>query len=166
MRVRRPVLCLLLASCAMPSSAEHRVEHDASIDFGRYRTYAYRKGTPAARPQIQQWIEDAIDRELAADGLQRVDGEADLHVKTYAYAETGTAESLTFAYDPAWGAGVLVLDPRAITTGTLIVDLQDAGSGATVWRGQANKAITGDPDKAKKKIDGLTRKMFQDYPPR
>jgi len=166
MNGRRTLLCSIVALFVLPVLAEQHVEHDSSIDFGKYRTYAYRKGTPAARPEVQQWIEAAIDHELAADGLKRIDGGADLYVKTYAYAETGIAQGLTFAYDPAWDVGVVMLDTRGITTGTLIIDLQDAESGATVWRGQASKAIAADTNKAKKKIDGLTRKMFKDYPPR
>ena len=166
MNGRRALVCFVLALFAMPISAEQHVEHDPSIDFGKYRTYAHKEGTPAARPEVQQWIEAAIDRELEGDGLQRVDVDADLHVKTYAYAVTGASQSLMFAYDPAWNVGVVMLDTRAVTTGTLIVDLRDSESGATVWRGQASKAIAADTNKAKKKIDALTRKMFRDYPPR
>lgn len=169
MRGRRTppwLLLSLLAALALPALAEQHVEYDRSVDFGKYRSYAYRKGTPAARPEIQEWIERTVDRELAADGLVRVEGDADLYVKTYAYAETGMSQTLNFAYDPAWDVGVVYMDARGVTTGTLIVDLVDAGTGGTVWRGQASKAVATDPDKAKRKIDALTRKMFKSFPPR
>ena len=131
MHARRTLVYLVLALFAMPLAAEQHVEYDRAVDFGKFRTYAYRKGTPAARPEIQKWIESAIDRELTADGLERVEDEADLYVKTYAYAQTGASQTLNYEFDPTWYVGVVTFDTRSVTTGTLIVDLREAGTGAT-----------------------------------
>lgn len=168
MRIRSAPVCLGLALfLTSPAVAELRVQHDDSVDFGRYRTYAWKKGTPAARPEVQQWVVDAVERELAAKGLSKAaEGEADLFVKTYAFGQTDVAAGLAYTYIPSWNAGVLRFDINDVNTGTLIVDLVDPATDAAVWRAMASKAVSRDVAKARKKIDSLTRKMFKSYPPR
>jgi hypothetical protein len=167
MRIRIALISLALGLFLSPSVAELKVQHDDSVDFGKYRTYAWKKGTPAARPEVQQWVVDAVERELTAKGLHKAaEGGADLFVKTYAFGQTEVDAGFTYSYIPSWNVGVLSFDVNDINTGTLIVDLIDPATDAAVWRGMASKAVSRDVAKAQKKIDNLTKKMFNSYPPR
>ena len=45
------------------ASGAVKVDHEVGVDFTGYKTYAWRQGTEAARPQVQQWIVAAVERE-------------------------------------------------------------------------------------------------------
>ena len=67
-------LWVMLALVASPGFGEVKVGYDENVDFGSYRTYAWREGTPAALAEIQQLLVDTIDGELQEGGLRRVEG--------------------------------------------------------------------------------------------
>jgi hypothetical protein len=167
MKVYRALICLGALVFASLAVAGVKVQHDDSVDFGKFRTFAWKKGTPAAYPQVQQWVVDYVERELMAKGLQRADeGEADLVVRTYAFGQTEVAAGYSYTFIPHWNAGVFRFDVNDVNTGTLIVDLSDASTDIPVWRAIASKTVSRDVAKAQKKIDGITKKMFRSYPPR
>ena len=61
------VLSLALAAfLVLPAAAGIKVDHEAGVDFAAYHTYAWRPGMEAARPQVQGWIVNAVERELKA----------------------------------------------------------------------------------------------------
>ena len=66
------------------------VDYDRSADFPRFKTFAFKEGTPADNPFVQERIEAAIRRELEAKGLSMIDGDADLNVVTHAAVTTQT----------------------------------------------------------------------------
>ena len=91
------------------------------------------KGTEAPNTLVEKRIRAAVDDQLRAKGLTRVEGEADLHVITHATTTTGSRLDVTsYGYGgyvgwkgfTTWtpGTGVQVRD---YTTGTLVVDLVD-----------------------------------------
>ena len=53
------LLVLLLLVC--PAVADEKIAFDPEIDFSKCKTYTWGKGTPAARAQVQRWIDLAID---------------------------------------------------------------------------------------------------------
>jgi hypothetical protein len=142
------------------------VVHDESVDFSRYHTYTWQEGTPAGNPQVQVWIVGAVDRELAAAGLRKVEGAADLYVVSHASAQIDWSAAGMYVYSIAWDVGFLKSDVTAATRGTLVVDLVDAGSNRAVWRGTAGKTLV---DKTlrqvSKKVDKIVKKLFRDFPP-
>ena len=141
------------------------VEHDREADFSRYTTYAWGEGTPARRPDAQDLIVAAVDRELAASGLRKVDGGAPLNVLTHALVDKHTLEKLADpTYFKFW-SGVNIVDPTTLKEGSLVVDLQDAESGAIVWRGLATATVDKSFKKIGRKIDKVVAKMFRDFPP-
>jgi hypothetical protein len=168
MRMTRPAFWVCLALIASPVFGDVNVGHDENTDFGSYRTYAWREGTPAAIPKVQQWIVDAIDRELQDRGLRRVEGEADAYVSTIAYANMDLVVRGSFVQRSNYYASVSVLtaDTMNQTTGNLIVDFFDPASDEPVWRGVAAEAFNANKvAKAQKKIEKIVQKMFKDFPP-
>jgi hypothetical protein len=63
-------------------AAEINVNYDWQADFTRYKTWRWRKGTPAPDPIEDKRLRDAIESRLAARGLSRVDSRGDLEVST------------------------------------------------------------------------------------
>ena len=161
----RIALGLLALTCATVAAAGVKVDYDAGADFSKYRTYAWKPGAPALIPEIEQMIVDTVDEELAADGLTRVEGEADLYVSTYAIGEEmaklGVSAELL-------GAGFVLLKPdvRMNKAGTLLVRLADGESGEPVWHGWGSKTFGENPSGVEQKVGKVVRKMFREYPPR
>ena len=164
-RIARSVLVLLALACATAAGAAVKTDFDAAVDFSKYRTYAWKPGAPALVPEIEQTIIDSVDAELAADGLKRVEGEADLYVSTYAIRENLTDLSVSAEF---LGAGIVMLKPdvRLNKAGTLLVRLVDAGTGTPVWHGWATKTFGENPSRVEQRVDKFVRKMFRDFPPR
>jgi hypothetical protein len=141
------------------------VEFDREANFARYTTYTWGEGTPARRPDVQELIVNAIDRELAARGLRKVEKGAALNILTHALFEEHTLKKLADpTYFKFW-SGVNIVDPSMLTTGTLVVDLQDVSSEAIIWRGLATGMINKSFKKIGRKIDKVAAKMFRDFPP-
>jgi len=151
----------------LPAVAEIKVDHEPDVDFESYKTYAWKPGTEAGRPQVQQWVVSAVERELKAAGLRKVqDRRADLYVVTHAYANMDTRAHGGYVHLDRYDVGVITSDVIATTTGVLVVDLIDGESERPVWRGMATE-VMGLPEmeKVHKKVDKLTRKMFKSFPP-
>jgi hypothetical protein len=156
---------LSLALVASPVFCDVKVDHDPAADFGSYHTYGWREGTPAASPEVQEWIVEAIDRELQEKGLRRVEGEVDLYVSTVAYGQMDVDDRANYVRLRG-GWGVITSDVVESTTGHLIVDLIDAPSDEPVWRGVAEKVFKSpNLNKARKKIEKMIEKMFAEFPP-
>jgi Domain of unknown function (DUF4136) len=169
------IVGLMGAALVTSASAKVTVDHDKSADFSARRTYAWVKGTEAPNQLVEKRIHDAVDEQLRAKGLTRVEGEADLHVTTHATTSTGGRLDVTSygyggyvgwdgftAWTPGTGASL-----RAYTTGTLVVDLVDPAGNKLMWRGVAAETlgINPNPEKVTKKILKVTRVMFRDFPP-
>jgi hypothetical protein len=158
----------MLALSALPMSAAVTVDQVEGIDFTGYRTYAWRSGTEAARPQVQAWIVSAVERELKAKGLRRVsDRRADVYVVTHAYAEMGSQVRGNYVHLDVYDVGVITSEVVGTTKGVLMIDLIDGESERPVWRGLASE-VMGDPslEKVHKKIDKFVKKMFKSFPAR
>lgn len=163
--ITRALQAAALLLLAAPVHAGVSVEFDREADFSRLTTYTWEQGTPARRPDVQALIVAAIDRELAARGLERVDGGGALNLIAHALADEHTLKQLADpTYFKFW-SGVTITDPALLKTGSLVVDLQDAGSGKIVWRGLATATVDQSFKKIGKKIDKVVAKMFRDFPP-
>ena len=164
----RVALSLAIAALLVfPVAAGVKVDHEDGVDFKSYRTYAWKPGTEAARPAVQEAIVRAVERELEARGLRKVtDRTADVYVVTVAFGEMDASVRGKYVYVNQWDVGVITSDVVATTTGKLIVDLIDGESDRPVWRGMITEVMS-TPDEAKilRKIDKLTRKMFKSFPP-
>jgi hypothetical protein len=166
--MRFALLLTIVASLAVPAGASVQVDHEADADFESYHTYAWRPGTEAARPEAQQWVVQAVERELEARGMRKVsEDKADFYVVTHAFAEMNNQIRSNYVHLDVYDVGVITSDVVDTSKGVLMVDLIDGQSGRPVWRALA-KEVMGNPSskKVRKTIDKVTRKMFKDFPPR
>jgi hypothetical protein len=175
MRQIAVIAALMLLLSITTASAGVSVDFDKSVDFSKFKTYAWKPGTPAPNPLNEDRIHKAIQAQLAAKGLKEVDGEADCYV--YSHVKTQGSKRVdmdTFGYGGyygwgGWGGGwgTTTVNVQNVVDGTLIVDIVDAATKQLAWRGLATQTFFPDakPEKIEKEINKATNKMFYKFPP-
>ena len=175
----RTILVLLLLAVGQSFAQKVNVDFDKDVDFSKYKTYAFTEGTPTPVTLTNQRIEKAIDAQLAAKGLTRVESNADLMVVFHCAVTERTQFSTRsldgWGWGPGWGwgrgwrrwggGGTEITEVEQIPVGTLIVDIGDSSTKRYIWRGTATKTISSKPDKNEKAIGAAMKKMFEKFPP-
>jgi hypothetical protein len=148
-------------------------DYDTGADFSSFRTYTWVAGTEIKDPFNHKRIVDAIDAQLAAKGLSKVEASAapDLLV---AYHASFDQDLEIQGWSTGWGgyrfggsrSGTATVEE--ILIGTIAVDMIDAGTNTIVWRGTASKEVDvkADPEKREKNIRKAAEKLFKNYPPK
>jgi hypothetical protein len=154
-------------------------DYNKTANFGSFKTYAHKAGTPAGQPLIDQRIVGAIETELAAKGLTKVETSPDVFVvyhiafdkekdiSTYSSGYSGGYGPYGWGWGGGWGGGMTTTQVRDILIGTLVIDLADAKAGQLAWRGMGVKEIDtqAKPEKRDKSINNAVKKIFKNYPP-
>lgn len=169
------VVVVVLFSAVCVSAQKVSVGADPGVDLTKYKTYAWTTGTISANPIASAMVVSAVDEQLAAKGIQKVEADPDLTIVVF-----GSTESDMHVSNPSWSpslnsiaTGVAVGSQSwLVTKGTLVVDLLDAKTKNSVWRGQATQTLDRGPtgDKAKdaknveKPIKNAVKKMFKQFP--
>lgn len=162
------MLATLLLLAALPLTAQSiDTDWDRSItNFSQYKTYAWEKPIrPTSNPLMDQRIVAAVDAQLAAKGLRKVETGADLLVTYSAVVRKETSGVVTGG---GWRmrGGMTRIDPVTENTGTLIVDLATGQDKNLIWRGKASDTLSDKSEKNAQKIDKAVAKMFKKYPPK
>jgi hypothetical protein len=166
------LLTLLLAAC---STILVETDHDSSVDFSRFRTWAWDPATAHEPAAMDALVRPAVERELAAKGLGRVDTDTpDLHVE-YSLAVEGrhvqTRSEQSYAYSRGtyggWGRGATEREWK-YEEGSLTLLLSDGATGRVVWRGTAREVVDPQRTDAERKavVDEAVGKLLRDFPPR
>ena len=167
------VVLFLLLAAGQSVAQKVSVDFDKEIDFSKYKTYAFTEGTPTPVTLTNQRIERAIETQLAAKGLTRVESNADLTVVFHCSVTERTQLNTTsfdgWGWGPGWrrwgGGGTAITQVEQIPVGTLIVDIGDSSTRNYIWRGTATGTISSKPEKNAKAINEVMKKMFEKFPP-
>lgn len=163
---------LALVGCA---GIKAQTDYDDTVDFGAYRSYGYMErpteGVLAGNDLVINRIERAVDRQLGANGYQKMEtGSPDFYVVYHAALE----ERITATTIDQWGYGwrhwgrwggrseVLV---ETYEEGTLIIDIVDASTKELVWRGQVQGRVQEDPERSKQGLDKAVAIILEAFPP-
>jgi hypothetical protein len=164
------LLWLGLFSAIVPGLAAQKIDTDWDrrvTDFSQYKTYAWEKPVrTTSNPLMDQRIVAAIDTQLAAKGLRKVESGADLLVTYSAVVRKETSAIATGVGGWRMRGGVGRIDPVTEKTGTLVVDLAAAQSKDLIWRGSAADTLSDKSEKNARKIESAVQKMFRNYPPK
>ena len=156
-------LCLGAAAFAQ----DVHFDYDRGADFSAYHTYQWvdLKAGQAADQLMDQNIKRAVDEQLAAKGVQRVEQGGDLQIAYHA-ALNREKQFNGFTSGPRWN-GFGQVNTSTIEIGKLVVDLYDPLKHQLVWRGDAEKTldIKKDPDKNYRNLEKAMTKLFKNYPP-
>ena len=175
---RLAIAMALVLSPAMLFAQKVSYDYEKSANFGAFKTFALKDGTKVGQPLIDDRIVAAIEQELAAKGLTKVDANPDVFV-VYHTSFDKQKDISTFSsgygggYGPygwGWGGGMSTqtTQVRDILIGTLVVDMADAKKGQLAWRGMAVKEVKtqASPEKRDKSINEAMQKIFKNYPPK
>ncbi len=174
-KIARNLAVLLTSFCfAYPALARVTVDFDKTVNFSKYKTYAWLKGTPAPNELAQKRIQQAIEQKLTAKGLTKADGPPDLYVVTHASSRKEQYINIDdFGYGGFHGRrggrsgpGTITVNVYDIPIGTLVVDILDGGSKELVWHAIAEETLSDNPQKNAKRIDKVVKKMFKKFPPK
>ena len=165
--MKKLVLAALLSFGAIATAQQVQFDYDRSANFSAFKTYQWvdAKGGRAGNALMEQNIKRAVEEQLVAKGLARVDGGGDLQI-AYQVALDQEKEFTAIGSGPRWN-GTARVNSTTIDVGKLSVEISDGHSHQLVWRGQAEKTldIKQDPDKNYKNLQKAMAKLFKNYPP-
>ncbi|MGB1020043.1 MAG: DUF4136 domain-containing protein [Flavobacteriaceae bacterium] len=159
----------LLFSC---SSVFVFTDHDSSVDFSRYKSFAYYK------PQIDEVdlsdldkrrILRALDTTLQAKGLLKSDApdllvSFDTQAKEKVYVNNFNTWGWGWGWNP-WFWGPNYNNVSRQTEGTLYINLIDAKSKQLVWQGKGRGRISEYTTKRDERIAHFVNEIVAQYPP-
>jgi hypothetical protein len=161
----------LLGSVALAQNVE--TAYLPGTDFSKYRTYTWVPSQhPHPDPAVDTQIKQSLDTQLAAKGLKKTDGTADLNIDY----QTAVSQKETWVVYEDWTAGAgggygQRLPQRkkvTIDVGTLFIDIYDTARKQLVWEGSASKIL--DPKSSsedrQQNLDKAAKKLLANYPPR
>src|SRR5579871_410303 len=132
------ILIFTLILCTFAPAQHARSEWDHNTDFAALHTYAWQPSPDPAKGEWNQAIVDAIDKQLAAKGLTKVDSNPDLWVVySRSIRKDTTALSGGYIFDqlnPGAGSPGVPPIPTTWKEGTLVVELNDPKTKHVVWR--------------------------------
>ena len=149
--------------------------YDQSANFSNYKTFTFSEKSMARNPYVNQMIRTAVERELTARGLSKVDANADLLVSYL--ANTGFDVQIQdvpmgHVVNPV-NRGMLPTGSQmlSITTGTLLIDISDKTDNI-VFRGTAKDVLERAPSidlerdakMVSKPVNKGIAKIFKKYP--
>jgi len=145
-------------------------DFDPAASFPSYKTYSWREGTKLPNPLSEQRLIAAVDAQLKAKGLTRVDSAGDISVTYHASADKqlDVQTFQTGGYYGCWGGcmGTSSTSVKPVTVGTVIVDIVDTKTNKMVWRGTGTDTVSGDASENAQKINDAVEEMFKNYPPK
>jgi hypothetical protein len=164
------VLGLWLIACGATLAQDIKYNFMPGTDFSKYKTYQWiSESNPHPNRIIDQQIKEAVDQQLAAKGLTKVDGEkADLNV---GYQVSIDQERQWNAYGGGmgwrFGGGMATATSSTIQVGTLVLDVYDPAAKELIWRGQATKTLnpSSNPEKNQHNLNGAMAKLLKNFPP-
>lgn len=163
-RIRLIVGVALVAMAAHVLAAQQvNADWDKKVNFAGFKTYGWTQGTmpSGANPLMVQRVISAVESELSAIGLLKVDKDSDLLVAVHGATKEDVSLQ-SWGYAPRYGGGQV--NVNKVLVGTLIVDVIDTRAKQLAFRVTASDTISDNPQKNEKKIHKAVEKMFEKYP--
>lgn len=158
----------IMATTAQAQTVSY--DYDRTADFSQLRTYAWVPGSNLRDELNHKRIVDAIDAQMAARGIVRVDQteHPDMLIAYHAAFNTNL-EINGFSSGPVgyrWGRSSARVEE--VVMGTLAVVMLDADTRGLLWRGIATREVdvNANPEKRTKNINKAIDKLFKTYPPK
>ena len=160
----------LAATFVIPTAAEARVkvQHGPDTNFEQYQTYSWADEKDGSISE--QWFRDALDRELAEQGLVEVEVQPDLILSTTANLEVETIEQVhrtgpspsvrPYRWRTGGGIATWTVDSYDVTTGTYRLQLFDTEANEIVLESTASGKPKTNAEKTQKKMAKAASKML------
>ena len=170
------VLALILAPLA---TAKKNVDFDPSLDFSKYKSFAYLGGVNTLEfrqlnpDYITNKVHAGVSKALIAHGLKEVkpDQQPDLVVRYWANSQSqivspslGTGGQFGQYVSDYWAYTYDLMKSESALDASLVIDLTDPKRKDLAWRLYLEQKIGGD-DSIWPKLLGEFSKVFTSYPP-
>ena len=172
---------LVVGFCAVAHGQKINVVYDKQLNFAQFKTFAWAPHGAVAHPMLAANVIGAIEQELKARGLQRVNvsDSPGLIIQIYGSIDQ---DSTFYSNDPLYMAtgGIPPFDPSfsgslltgmygnttvTIHKGQLVVDLLDAANKKLVWRAMSQQNLdVHNKNKLIDQVNNTIAKMFKQYP--
>jgi hypothetical protein len=161
-------LTTLVASGALAQKVTTDYARDA--DFGGYKTFMWIKEPKMSNPLMRQRVVDDVNAALMAKGLTAATADADIAIAAHgATQEERTLNTFYDGFGGGWrwggGPGFATTTTSTYEVGTLVVDIFDAKTKETIWRGTSTKTLSDNPEKNAANLKKAVTKMFEKFPP-
>jgi hypothetical protein len=166
------VLSLFVSTLAFAQKTN--IDWDRSTNFANYHTYMWETSPNPAHGLWGPRITDAVDKQLQAKGLTKVDSNPDLWVVySNSMHDQKSVVGTGYGFGPSWGwgawggyGGPVTYNTYVTKLGTLVVELADAKNKQLLWRGSATNTISDNSNKNISNLDKSVNKLFQNFPPK
>ena len=167
------VLALSCLFTTLTFAQKTDIDWDRTANFANFHTYSWEKSPHPAKGFWNDRIIDAVDKELQAKGLTKVDSNPDMWV-VYSNSMKDQKQVVGTGYGmgPGWGwggwggPGQVTYNTYVTKVGTLVVELADAKNKQLLWRGAATDTISDNSNKNINNLNKAVSKLFQNYPPK
>ncbi|HET8947634.1 MAG TPA: DUF4136 domain-containing protein [Candidatus Polarisedimenticolia bacterium] len=159
---------------AASGTAQTSIDFDGSTDFSQYKTYAWGQNTSSGNPVADEHIVSWIEAWLTDAGWTKVAaGEAQVIVAEHATVTNDTTvDTFYTGWGTGWGwtgfgpgAGASTTVSQTLRSGTLMIDMFDAGTKKLIWRGTAQGALSTKPEENYPKVEKIIGRLFKKFPP-
>lgn len=174
-------IALVLLTSTYVLGQDVRYNFDKDADFAKFKTYKWVTLKDAAQVDniLDKNIKAAIDAELGAKGLSKVeDDTADLYIGYQAavgHEKQFTSYSTDWGYGAGWYRGgrygpsssMSSGQTSTIYVGQLVLDMYETAKEDLVWRGVVSKTLDAKakPEKQEKHLAKATKQLLKNYPP-
>jgi hypothetical protein len=162
-RITGLILALLLVAPQKPETGKIKSTVDKSVDFAAFQTYTWLKGQPANDQAVHKAIVAAVDSELGALGLRKVEsGASDVTVRYMAVRSSYVDLDRLDEVERKGG------DSRQAThsVGRLVVVVEHPMSARRFWTADTVQILDPEPGERDAMIKGVVSQMFANWPTR
>ncbi len=170
------IAALVISGC---SSVNTTFDYDSNADFSKLQTFAWmpretvNPGGNAQQAQMDNSLfvnrlKNAVNSNLEAKGYSINTTDPDFVVVYH----TGVQDKVNvtnwgYTYGPYWGPWGESVDVHQYTEATLILDFISYDTKNIIWRGTAQKALSGEtnPEKADANIQKAVDQLLAKFPP-
>jgi uncharacterized protein DUF4136 len=163
MRIGGLMILLLFMAQGRPAPGKVNSSFDKTAAFATFKTYGWVGGQPAFDPAAHKTIVSAIDAEMTALGLKKVEGRAgDVTLRYLAVRSTSVDLEKLEAIEKQGGdkAGA------DVTVGRLVIVMEDARSSRRLWAADGVERLNPAAADRDETITGVVARMFATYPTR
>jgi len=173
----RWAVVVLLLSGVQVGAQKVKINYDTTVDFSKFKTYAWVQGTPVFDPSLDGYIKKSLNDMFQHLGMNESPVQTADLVITY-HAALGTDLSVGTALDPTFAAtGGVPLAGHSIWEtsggaaaahvhkGSLAFEILDRTANRPIWTGIANHSVADKPSERREQVQKALDKLFRQYPP-
>jgi hypothetical protein len=155
------MLVLALVTQGRPATGKVNSTYDKTADFKTFQTYGWIQGQHAFNPDAHKAIVAAVDGEMTAIGLRKVEGRSgDVTVRYLAVRSTSVDLDKLHELEKTGGAAA----GANYSVGRLVIIMEDARSNRQLWAADGLERLDPAAGAIEEAVKRVVSRMFETYP--